>query len=116
MTKSTLLTNKTFPLVLLGSAFSTLIGTPTMASTFRSEPIYQRVLSYETRIPATSSLTGFDDTDIYYPESSDPSATFPIALMLQGALVITLEMLEMKMLLSLAPVCPNLLLLWVCFS
>ena len=77
MTKSILLTNKTFPLVLLGSAFSTLIGTPTMASTFSSEPIYQRVLNYETRIPATSSLTGFDDTDIYYPESSDPSATFP---------------------------------------
>ena len=87
MTKSILLTNKTFPLVLLGSAFSTLIGTPTMASTFSSEPIYQRVLNYETRIPATSSLTGFDDTDIYYPESSDSSATFPIALMLQGALV-----------------------------
>ena len=87
MTQSILLTNKTFPLVLMGSAFTALIGTPAMASTFSTEPIYQTILNYETQIRATSSLTGFDDTDIYYPESSHPSVTFPIALMLQGARV-----------------------------
>ena len=87
MTQSILLTHKTLSLVLVGSAFTALIGTPTMASTFSAEPIYQTILNYETPIPATSSLTGFDFTDIYYPESSDPNETFPIALMLQGALV-----------------------------
>ncbi len=87
MKQSILLTNKTFPLVLVGSAFTALIGTFTIASTFSTEPIYQTILNYETQIPATSSLMGVDSTDIYYPQSSDPSATFPIALMLQGALV-----------------------------
>ena len=78
---------KTLPFVALGTTLTTLIGTPTVASTFSPEPIYETILNYETQVPTTSSLTGFDFTDIYYPESSNPNENFPLAVMLQGALV-----------------------------
>ena len=76
-----------FPLLSLGTTLATLIHTPAIANTFSSEPIYPTVLTYETIIPSSSSLTGFDSTDIYYPESANSEETFPIAVMLQGALV-----------------------------
>jgi hypothetical protein len=63
------------------------IGTSVVASSFNPAPIFDVALTYTTSIPATGSLTGADFTDIYYPQSSDPGVTFPIALMLQGALV-----------------------------
>ena len=78
---------KTLPVVALGTTVIILISTPTVASTFSPEPIYQKILNYETQIPTTNSLTGFDVTDIYYPESANPNEVFPLAVMLQGALV-----------------------------
>lgn len=70
-----------------GTTISTITAIPSFASSLNGEPIYQNVSSYETQIPTTNSVTGFDFTDIYYPESSNRSETFPIAVMLQGALV-----------------------------
>ena len=70
-----------------GIAFTTVIATPSVASNFSSEPLYQNISSYETTIPTTNSLAGFDVTDIYYPQSSNADETFPLAIMLQGAFV-----------------------------
>ena len=87
MKQSIVLTIKTIPTVVMGTVFNALIGSPTMASTFSAEPIYKTIVTNEIQIPTTNSLTGFDLTDIYYPQSSNPNDTFPLAIMLQGALV-----------------------------
>jgi hypothetical protein len=87
MTKQALLTGKFLSRALVGGVLMAHVGAPSLASSFNPAPIYDTALNYMTTIPATGSLTGFDFTDIYYPQSSEPSATFPIALMLPGALV-----------------------------
>jgi fermentation-respiration switch protein FrsA (DUF1100 family) len=87
MTKQALLTGRSAPLALVGGVLMVHFGAPAVASSFNPAPIYDTALNYKTSNPATGSLTGFDVTDIYYPRSSEPSATFPIVLMLQGALV-----------------------------
>ena len=87
MTNQALLTGKSISLALVGGVLTTLSGAPTVASSFNPSPIYAEARSYPTEIPTTGSLTGIARTDIYYPVTDDPTATFPIALMLQGALV-----------------------------
>ena len=78
---------KTVCSLTVGTTITALVAFPSVASTFSAEPLYQNVSSYEALIPTTSSSTGFDPTDIYYPESSNSNETFPLAVMLQGALV-----------------------------
>ena len=85
--KSIVLMMKTPSLLVLGTIFNTLVNTPTVASTFSAEPIYEAIVTNEIQIPTTTSLNGFDVSDLYYPESSNPDKTFPLAIMLQGALV-----------------------------
>ncbi|MDY7023288.1 MAG: chlorophyllase [Cyanobacteriota bacterium] len=50
------------------------------ATTFTGEPLFSEVGQYSTVIDS-------DPTDIYYPFISNPTASTPIALLLQGALV-----------------------------
>lgn len=85
MTYQTLLTKKSISLVLMGGVLIALEGSPSVASTFNPDPIYDEAMSYTTDIPTT--VTGLDAADIYFPVTNDPTKTFPIALMLQGALV-----------------------------
>jgi pimeloyl-ACP methyl ester carboxylesterase len=87
MTKQALSIGQPTSIALFGGVLMTFSGAPAVASPFNPAPLYETTLNYTTTIPTTGSLTGFDFTDIYSPQSSDPSATFPIALMLQGALV-----------------------------
>jgi fermentation-respiration switch protein FrsA (DUF1100 family) len=87
MTEQTLLAGRSATLALVGGVLIAHFGAPAVASSFNPAPIYDTALNYTTTIPATGSLTGFDITDIYYPRSSEPNATFPVVLMLQGALV-----------------------------
>ena len=87
MTNQVRLTRKSILRILLGWVLIVLVAVPSTASSFNPNPIYDKVLNYTTTMSATGSLTGFDVTDIYAPQSSNPNATFPIALMLQGAFV-----------------------------
>ena len=72
------------------SAVFVAIGTsiPATAATFTPSPLFENIASYSTQIP--TSAGSVDETDIYYPifpEENTENADFPIALMLQGALV-----------------------------
>lgn len=81
------LTRESISKVVLGWVLIVLGAAPSTASSFNPNPIYDQVLNYTTTVATTGSLTGFDFTDIYAPQSSNPNATFPIALLLQGAFV-----------------------------
>ncbi len=87
MKQSILLMIKAIPALVMGTAFNALISTSAMASTFSAEPIYETIITDEIKIPTTNSLDNFDFTDIYYPQSSNPNDSFPLVIMLQGALV-----------------------------
>lgn len=72
----------------MGGVLMTLgAAAPSRATTFNPDPIYSNTMSYTIQIPTTGSQTGIDNTDIYLPVTEDRTATFPIALMLQGAFV-----------------------------
>ena len=61
---------------------------PATAATLTPSPLFENVTSYLTQIP--TSAGAMDETDIYYPivpEENIENTDFPIALMLQGALV-----------------------------
>lgn len=62
-------------LLILGISF------PATASTFDPSPLFEEVNNYQTTI-----TTNGDRADIYYPDTSE-SNNFPVALLLQGALV-----------------------------
>ncbi len=62
-------------LVILGISF------PSTASTFDPSPLFEQVNNYQTTI-----TTNGDRADIYYPDTAE-SNNFPVALLLQGALV-----------------------------
>lgn len=85
MTNKTLLMRTSISFALMGSFLMALDSTPSVASTFNPDPIYDESMSYTTNIPTT--VTGLDAADIYFPVTNNPTETFPIALMLQGALV-----------------------------
>ncbi len=77
---------KTFSLVYVGVALI-VWGTEKMASaaTFNDTPLFNDVASYTTTISANNNLA-----DIYFPNPKDLKTgkySFPIALLLQGALV-----------------------------
>ncbi|MGK7940650.1 MAG: alpha/beta hydrolase family protein [Crocosphaera sp.] len=71
-------------LPLLGGCL-TILTFQSVASAFTPLPLYDTATSYTTLVPTTGSDT--DPTNIYYPVSDESATTFPIALMLQGALV-----------------------------
>ena len=91
MTKQPILTRTSVFITTLGGILMVLGGKMSIASTFAPSPIYAEARSYMTTIPTTGSKTGFDEADIYFPVADDPTITFPIALMLQGALVERLD-------------------------
>lgn len=62
-------------LLFLGLSF------PTTASGFNPSPLFEQVNTYQTTI-----TTNGDRADIYYPDTAEPN-NFPVALLLQGALV-----------------------------
>jgi len=78
-------TNKRSSLTLVGTLLIALgLGEPTSA-TFSAEPLFDTVNTYQTTIK-----TNGDPADIYFPIPSNPNTNtnqFPIALILQGALV-----------------------------
>lgn len=63
-----------------------LITSGVVAANFNPHPIYSNAGTYTTSIPVTGSDSGMNSTDIYYPIASS-SQTFPVVLLLQGALV-----------------------------
>jgi dienelactone hydrolase len=81
----TSLTQKSVSVALVGGILVSLGGLPTTA--YASDPIYGSASRYTIQIPTTGSLTGSDTADIYYPLTTAPAPAFPIAVMLQGALV-----------------------------
>lgn len=74
---------------LAGSAVLMLIiAIPVSVKASEPQPFFEKSATYTTQIPRTDG--GSDPAQIYYPVSSRPKATpekWPIALMLQGALV-----------------------------
>jgi dienelactone hydrolase len=86
MTNQSLLIRKSIFFVFIGGVLTTLNSTPAAAISFDPSPIYAEARSYTTEIPTTGSLTESDSAEIYFPVTND-STTFPLALMLQGALV-----------------------------
>jgi hypothetical protein len=87
MTNQSLLIRKSIFFVFIGGVLTTLNSTPAAAISFDPSPIYAEARSYTTEIPTTGSLTESDSAEIYFPVTND-STTFPLALMLQGALVV----------------------------
>lgn len=51
------------------------------------EPLHEDIESYTVEIPTRTSVNGSDETDIYFPVTDNKNDTFPVVLMLQGALV-----------------------------
>ncbi len=51
------------------------------------EPLHKNIKSYTIEIPTRTSLKGVDETDIYFPITENQNDSFPVVLMLQGALV-----------------------------
>ncbi len=88
MAKQVIWREKSVSLALFAGLLTTISGLRAVASSFDPSPIYPEAMSYMTAIPTTGSLTGLDQADIYFPVTENPTATFPIALMLQGALVV----------------------------
>ena len=70
-------------LIVLIEAFLITLGINflTTGSTFNPSPLFEQVNQYQTTI-----VTNGDPADIYYPVASE-SSNFPVALLLQGALV-----------------------------
>lgn len=79
-------TKKQSSVAAIGAVFVALgSGVPVAAATFTAAPLFDTVNSYSTTITANG-----DPADIYFPVlsgSSNSTNAFPIALMLQGALV-----------------------------
>ncbi|WP_446403746.1 alpha/beta hydrolase family protein [Coleofasciculus sp. C1-SOL-03] len=71
---------------LVGACFITLgTGIPAAAGTFNPAPLFEDIQTYSTTI-----TTNGDAADVYFPalsEANGNTETFPIALMLEGALV-----------------------------
>ena len=85
MTNEILLRKKSIPFILVIGVLMVLDAAESRTNSFNSEPIYETTMNYTTIIPVTGSPMQMDLTDIYYPKSSDSDATFPLALILQGA-------------------------------
>ena len=84
MFKTIVFKPKSTYLPLLGGCL-TVLTFQSVASGFTPLPLYETATSYTTLLPTTGS--DIDPTNIYYPVSDESANTFPIALMLQGALV-----------------------------
>ncbi len=87
MTTQTRLTRKYTWIALLSGFFMRLGSITAIAYTSNPPPTQAAARSYSTEIPTTGSLKGVDETDIYFPIAENKTTTFPIVLMLQGALV-----------------------------
>ena len=64
------------------------LGSPAISATFDSTPRFDDFATFSTTIPRQNG--GGDQTDVYYPLIAEPNPspeTFPIAILLQGALV-----------------------------
>jgi hypothetical protein len=87
MKTRTRLTRKSTDLALLSGFLIGLGSTCAIAQTGNPFPPHAEATNYSTQIQTTGSLKGFDETDIYFPITENPTNTFPIVLMLQGGLV-----------------------------
>lgn len=87
MTIKTRLTRKTTWIALLSGSSIALGNAGAIAYTGNPPPTHAEARSYTTQIKTAGSLKGVDETDIYFPAAEKPTATFPVVLMLQGALV-----------------------------
>lgn len=54
---------------------------------FDPSPSFQQIETYTTSIDTVGSMPGFDETDIYFPVTSNVDTEFPLVVLLQGALV-----------------------------
>lgn len=76
--------------VLIGifSSCSTFVSSnQAIAASFDSSPLYDQVINYTTTIETVGSLSGVDEVDIYFPNDGNSNTTFPVVVLLQGALV-----------------------------
>lgn len=87
MNKYQFSSSKSVALSIFSGALMTFTATSTLANDFTPFPLYDEASKYEVDIPTTGSLTGFDETNIYFPVTNETTETFPVVLMLQGALV-----------------------------
>ncbi len=78
---------KSTGIAVLTSFFMGLGSAGAIAYTSNLYPTHREARSYTTKIKTIGSLKGVDETDIYFPVTENETATFPVALMLQGALV-----------------------------
>ncbi len=85
MTNEILLRKKSIPFALFGGILMALGAPYSRVISFNPDPIYETTMIYTITIAVTDSQMPMDLTDIYYSFSSDSGATFPLALILQGA-------------------------------